>query len=859
LTTPARPRFIWTPRQEIDPHGSRSVYLGRPRRDNETNRWFFFRKRVELAAAPTQAPFSITVDGRYQLFVNGALQGRGPVRCSPLFQRYDDYDLAGALIPGLNVIAVLIHTLGVDAAFYETTKGMWQPTFGDGGLWADGVAEHSGGAVSLASDETWRCIQSDAWAQDTERANHSLGFIEDLDGARLPEHWTSGDLDDADWDAARPLIAGGGGPQSFYGGMQTRPFPTLVARGIPQLEERATAARRIVWARSLVAMPDLPVHKRAYAEPLDELAEGAIERLDDLLKLEGGAAIVRTAPGRDVAVLLDFGRIMTGYPRIEVQGRGGEIVEIACAEGLPGEWEPQGPSRDARITPKPWLGHDAHICRYRLRPGRQSFERFEWCAIRWMQLTIRDAPEGLTICGLGANLTNYPVDERGRFQSSDALLDRLWSTGAYTLRQCMHDAWEDCPSREQRQWLGDVTVENLVGHSAFGACVAPLTAKYLLQAAESQRPDGLTQMFAPGDHRTDGMLIPDWTLQWILAAADHWRYTADLATIEAIYPSILKALAWFERLIDANGLVADMPYWHFMDWAGVGRGGEACALNAQLAGAFAVAALLGRAVGWESAAARLDARGASLGQALDRRHWEERRGVWIDVVDPVTGAQGRQVSQHANAAMALWGSRDAGRRRRALARITESARLTFTAAPPVVPEGDVLDPEEGVVLANTFYSHFVYEALGEAGLLPVALAQMRERFGPMLDKGATTLWESFRPSASLCHGFSASPTYQLSRRVLGVAPARPGFAAIAVSPDLVDLDHARGVVPTMVGDVEVRLEREGGGFVATVNAPAGIPIAIAAAPGLSLRSAVRGSPTRGFHEARFERIEAGGA
>ncbi len=848
MTTPARPRFIWIPTQPVDPQGSRSVYLGRPRRENETNRWFFFRKAFELAGAPTRAPFSITVDGRYQLFVNGARIGRGPVRCSPLFQRYDDYDIAGHLRPGRNALAVLVHSLGVDAAFYETTKGLWQPTFGDGGLWVDGRAETPSGNLELTSDETWRCLQSDAWAQNTERANHSLGFIEDLDGARLPTGWTAPDFDDSAWDPARAMVAGGGGPQAPYGGMQTRPFPILQPRGVPQLEERPVAAARVVWVRGLAAQPELPLHRRAYEEAFAELDAGALRRPDDLLKLAGGAAVIRTAPGRDVAVLLDFGAIMTGYPMIEVEGRGGEVVEIACAEGLPGEWNHGGPPADARITRKPWLGHDAHICRYRLRAGRQRFERFEWCAIRWMQLTVRNAPEGVTIRGLGANLSNYPVERRGRFACSDPLLEKLWSTGAYTLRQCMHDAWEDCPSREQRQWLGDVTVENLVGHAAFGPCVAPLTAKFLVQAAESQRPDGLTQMFAPGDHRTDGTLIPDWTLQWILCAADHWRLTGDLATTEAIFPSILKALAWFERQFDHNGLVADLPYWHFMDWAGVGREGEACAFNAQLAGAFGAAAVLARAVGWEPAAARLDAHAAALAKALNGRHWDERRGVFVDVVDPVTGEQQPQVSQHANAAMALWGRTDADRLRRALARITDAARLTFTAAPPIAPEGDALDPEHGVVLANTFYSHFVYEALAETGRFDLALTQMRERFGPMLEAGATTLWESFRPSASLCHGFSASPTWQLSRRMLGVAPAQPGFAAIRVAPNLAGLGHAEGVVPTPAGDVEVRLERDEAGFAAFVSAPAEVPLEVAAAPGVRLLSS---GGDRGAYEARF--------
>ena len=73
-------------------------------------------------------------------------------------------------------------------------------------------------------------------------------------------------------------------------------------------------------------------------------------------------------------------------------------------------------------------------------------------------------------------------------------------------------------------------------------------------------------------------------------------------------------------------------------------------------------------------------------------------------------------------------------------------------------------------------------ALARHGRFGEALRLMRERYGPMLARGATTLWESFEPTASLCHGFSATPTYQLSRRVLGVAPAAPGFAERDAQP-----------------------------------------------------------------------------
>ena len=88
--------------------------------------------------------------------------------------------MADKLHEGANCIAVLVHVYGVDTAWYEKTKGMWVPTFGDGGLWVDGAAVFPGrsGAgqerVSLSTDTDWNCIESEAWDRDTERMNSGL-------------------------------------------------------------------------------------------------------------------------------------------------------------------------------------------------------------------------------------------------------------------------------------------------------------------------------------------------------------------------------------------------------------------------------------------------------------------------------------------------------------------------------------------------------------------------------------------------------------------------------------------------------------------------------------------------------------
>jgi alpha-L-rhamnosidase len=77
----------------------------------------------------------------------------------------------------------------------------------------------------------------------------------------------------------------------------------------------------------------------------------------------------------------------------------------------------------------------------------------------------------------------------------------------------------------------------------------------------------------------------------------------------------------------------------------------------------------------------------------------------------------------------------------------------------------------------------------------------------MLARGATTLWESYDPTASLCHGFSATPVYQLSTEVLGVYPTAPGFTRFRLHPRLGDLQSARGLFPTVRGDIAVEWTR----------------------------------------------------
>jgi len=104
-------------------------------------------------------------------------------------------------------------------------------------------------------------------------------------------------------------------------------------------------------------------------------------------------------------------------------------------------------------------------------------------------------------------------------------------------------------------------------------------------------------------------------------------------------------------------------------------------------------------------------------------------------------------------------------------------------------------------------------------------ARLMEEYRPMLEGGATSLWETRAGShdmdgcGSLCHAWSAIATAYCGRYLLGVRPLAPGFrkAAIKIYPG--HLTHASGSVPTPHGFIDVRWNLVKGGLEVEFSAP----------------------------------------
>jgi multidrug efflux pump subunit AcrB len=105
--------WIWRPRPGL--RSFSGLPFTSPDYEQDRNLYVYFRRALHLDSVPSRATAHVSADGRYKLFVNGALVGRGPARCDPLWQCYDSYDLAPHLRTGANVIAILMVVIGLVA------------------------------------------------------------------------------------------------------------------------------------------------------------------------------------------------------------------------------------------------------------------------------------------------------------------------------------------------------------------------------------------------------------------------------------------------------------------------------------------------------------------------------------------------------------------------------------------------------------------------------------------------------------------------------------------------------------------------------------------------------------------------
>jgi alpha-L-rhamnosidase len=572
---------------------------------------------------------------------------------------------------------------------------------------------------------------------------------------------------------------------------------------------------------------------------------------DALLHDNGDWTTIYPQPDGDVHMVIDFGRETIGYAHIEVDAPDGAIIDGNFFEGID----------DGGIF---WTRNLRNSFRYVCREGHQVFTSHERRGFRYGSFTFRNLSHPLKIRHITHRMATYPVEARGKFHSSDETLNKIWEVGAYTVRLCMLDTYVDCPAYEQVYWVGDARNSALVNAIAFGAfdltdrCVR-LTGQSLSPELNMVIPPHIqaTRTHIATSHVVSGWFdeIPMWTFLWVWMAWEQYMNTGDQDALRDYYADVKECLRRCEGFLTERDLFDIPDVWNLVDWAAqdLERDGEVISNTVLMAQALDYAAQMADTLGLSNEQSAHVALAKRLRDAVNRYGWSDAYRGYVDTVRDQTAYERYQqlcsergippipweafqskqrISEPTNTLVLLCNAVPAERRDTVMRFVLAAKDGKFIGSSPWhAARGK---PDEFVPVGSPWFLFFTLETLFQEGLAGEALTILREQWNRMLEKGATTFWETFPGfigsghwSRSLCHGWSAAPAYFLSTQVLGVKPAAPGYARIRITPQPFNLRWASGVVPTPRGAVTVSWQvNESGVLDLQYDAPEGCEIEV---------------------------------
>ncbi|MBB6675725.1 alpha-L-rhamnosidase N-terminal domain-containing protein [Cohnella lubricantis] len=714
------------------------------------------RKAFDMDELAGRAQIRISANQSYKLYLNGDMIGRGPAPSDLAWMSYDVYEVADRLIAGKNVLAVVANNFGEEAIVTKQLQG-------PGGLICqlDLYGRDGGGCSSpirsIASGADWKCRRSNRWKRASRL--HLWGGFREIYDASEEDGWETAAYDDASWPWAEAVAAAE---------QQDSPWPRLLPREIPFL--RSTLVRP---AAIIAAEP----YRGSLSSPEALLADA---------RTTGEMTMDASVPGSLPQVTYDFGSEVVGYPRLEVYAEEGGVLQLFCGESL-----------EMTLT-------DTFL----LRQGVNRLTSYGRRAFRFMKAAAMGTPAPLQVRRLEVEFVHYPYSGEASFRCSDERLSRIWETGRYTTLVNSQSHFEDCPYREAALWVADAVVMAKVVYQISDD--PALVRKSLMQGARIQNEDGSIPGTGP---QRNPFMLPDFCAHWLFGVWEYYAYSGDRAFLEELWPGVLRLAEWFAAQEDESGLFARADregWWCFIDWSeDIERKDRVTALSCFYYKFLITVAAIASELNETEREAKLRGQASCLRNSIRALLRVAGSAVYADCM--TDEGVSSSVTAQTNFAAAWSGVMDDPE----VSLFIEDYYLAGKLPP----------------IRGAFFYHIVLETLFRYHYAEEAVRFIRDYWGAMLDRGATTWWETFDPSqpfptipspylghtptylqdsvpVSLSHGWGASPTYLLSRELLGVNMSAAGIAGVILQPVAVrGIEWVEGVVPTVRGDVRSEWRR----------------------------------------------------
>ncbi|MDF2834373.1 MAG: alpha-rhamnosidase [Paenibacillus sp.] len=716
-------------------------------RETRVNDFAYLRRTFETKRGLKYALLQVSAHHTAHVYVNGVrLGGYGsPAPTDPSARKYyNEYDVTSRLGDGtgngnVNGNGGGMHCLTADALYLGGSGQNYAN--GAPGFWLRLSLEYEDGSRSaIVSDASWEALADGPHDIGSPfQQNRRLSPVERFDASKWIPAWR---------------LPG-------------------VGHGLATLQAVLSPAADEGWRLMRQAMP-----------------EGQIE------SEIAPKVVIREMAVDELVQLFDAGRIVSGWPRLSLQGHPGATIRMRYAERLDGE------GRVERMVCNETS--DTYYDEYVMRGGEglETWQpAFAYKAFRYVEVTGYPEAilpgEGLVVC-----FAHTDLHEVGGFDCSDAMLNKLFEVCLHTQKNNVLGQVVDCPHREQAQYLADADLQAETLLYNFDA--VETLRKTLADFADAQLPDGSFPFVAPGNygHPDFHIRIPEWDAHFVSLLWKLYEATDDVGLLDEFWEPLRRITAVFlERADRETGLVPKGEGWNISDWPypTVDHSGPYLTVQ-QLKAAHAldlvgrVAELLGRE---EGANYRLQAE--SLRSCIVRELFDASMGAYHD-------SQGSSSRHQGVTAYALH---------------TDQVPAAYrTQALEYVASREWE--------CRTVLSLPLLRALFDGGMEAEAYAILSRRdypgWGYMVAQGAESLWEGWDDIESHSHAWNGYPARLLQEYVAGIRSLAPGFAIAEFRPYIPpSLDHAVARVWTPRGALSAGWFKEQGNIIRfTADVPEGI-------------------------------------
>jgi hypothetical protein len=735
--------------------------------DSEKPKIVLFRKVVKIKKDGQNCLVNISADSRYRLFVNGVSVCAGPCKGDANVWYYETVDLSEYLVDGENVITASVLRYPTDGGYNVSVWRTPLPFF------------YIDGPEPFTTDGTWKSyINNNIEVFGNPRQANFLYCYEKAKGDISLAGWMSAGYDDSHWASVKPYSIFQISRTVSPGDLSPRPIPLMF-----ETERRFVSVKRI---RQSVC------------------GEGSWNEL-----LCNDVPLIIPANVKEI-VEIDAGELTTGYLQSTlINGTGAKITTL-CSEAYVYAVNdtPQSTKGDRTDSENGILEgyEDFYTAAGYGRNGLpEKYETFWFRTFRFIRLEIETADEELTITRFGYRETGYPLDVKTHVTTSAPEFLQIWNISVRTLRRCMHETYEDCPFYEQLQYTMDTRSQILFTYNI--SADDRMARRTIDDFSRGQLPCGLL----PDRHPSyDVNVIIGFNFYYVLMLHDHMMYFGDKALIKKYMATVDKMLAFFDRNLDERGLVSQVggllmrhKYWSYIDWV---EGWDTGVPNAIKYGPLTMesllyvygltyAAELAEYVGRSGVAEEYRTRAEAVKAAV-LKHCIGKNGLLQD------GPGVDEYSQHCQVFAVLT----------ELLPTMESVKLM-----------EAVLADETLAKCSVSFAFYMFRALEKAGMYERTKAQW-EPWRKMLEYNLTTCCETIDNPRSDCHAWGSIILYELPAVILGVRPAKPGYAAITVNPNPSWLESVSGDVYTPKGIVSVSWKRDGERIKLKVTVPEGVEV-----------------------------------